>query len=63
MKQKQDPILTNFKLAIFKSGKKKIEIAELMGISDGHLVNILNGRDVLSEDKKSKLNKILKTDF
>lgn len=59
----KDKILDQFKLAIFKSGLKKQDIAKKMGVSNGHFINILNGRDTFSEEKKKLLNRILKTNF
>lgn len=59
----KDKILDQFKLAIFKSGMKKQDIAKKMGITNGHLVNMLNGRDNFSEEKRKSLNRILKTNY
>lgn len=56
-------VLEKFKMAIFKQRLKKIEIADKMGITDGHLVNMLSGRDMLSDEKRAKLNEILKTNY
>jgi plasmid maintenance system antidote protein VapI len=58
-----EKVLEKFKLAIFVSGLKKIDIAAKMGITNGHLVNMLNGRDKLSEEKRKSLNKILKSNY
>lgn len=55
--------LTKFRVAIVSQKKKKKDIAQKMGITAGHLSNLLNGRDNFDEGKREKLNSILKTNF
>jgi len=55
--------LQEFKLAIFTSGRMKKDIANEMGIVPGHLTNMLNGRDKMTDKKRKRLNEILKTNI
>lgn len=54
-------IIEEFKCAIEEQGRKKNWIANQLGISKGHLNNILNNGFTLTEENRKKLNELLNT--
>ena len=55
--------LNKFQKAIRMSGYRRVWIATQLGITKGHLTNMLSGRDKFLEKHRKKLNEILQTNF
>ena len=55
--------LLNFKLAILRRGLKNKEVAKKLGISTGHLSNMLRNHDSMNDEVRKKLNKLLNTNY